>query len=40
MLESLHHAGCERGRAGNRKLHMDHYMALRTYEMLCWLKQA
>jgi len=28
MLESLHHAGCQRDRAGNRKLHMDHYMSL------------
>ena len=28
MLESLHHAGCEHDRAGNRKLHMDQYMAL------------
>jgi hypothetical protein len=28
MLESLHDAGCEHDRAGNRKLHMDQYMAL------------
>ena len=28
MLESLHDAGCERDRAGNRKLHMDQYMSL------------
>jgi hypothetical protein len=28
MLESLHQAGCQRGRAGNRKLHMDQYMSL------------
>jgi len=28
MLESLHRAGCQRDRAGNRKLHMDQYMSL------------
>jgi len=28
MLESLHKAGCQRDRAGNRKLHMDQYMSL------------
>ena len=28
MLESLHKAGCQRGRAGNRKLHMDQYISL------------
>ena len=28
LLESLHDAGCERDRAGNRKLHMDQYMTL------------
>ena len=28
MLESLHDAGCQRDRAGNRQLHMDEYMAL------------
>jgi len=28
MLESLHKAGCEYDRAGNRKLHMDQYMSL------------
>jgi hypothetical protein len=28
MLESLHDAGCQRDRAGNRQLHMDQYMAL------------
>jgi len=28
MLEILHDAGCERDRAGNRKLHMDQYMSL------------
>ena len=28
MLESLHGAGCERDRAGNRLLHMDNYMSL------------
>lgn len=28
MLESLHQAGCQRDRAGNRKLHMDQYMSL------------
>jgi len=28
MLESLHHAGCEYDRAGNRTLHMDQYMSL------------
>jgi hypothetical protein len=28
MLEGLHQAGCQRDRAGNRKLHMDQYMSL------------
>jgi len=28
MLESLHKAGCQQDRAGNRKLHMDQYMSL------------
>ncbi len=28
MLDSLHDAGCERDKAGNRKLHMDQYMSL------------
>ena len=28
MLESLHQAGCERDRAGNRILHMDQYVCL------------
>jgi len=28
MLERLHQAGCQRDRAGNRKLHMDQYMSL------------
>ena len=28
MLQSLHQAGCQRDRAGNRKLHMDQYMSL------------
>jgi hypothetical protein len=28
MLESLHKGGCQRDRAGNRKLHMDQYMSL------------
>ena len=28
MLENLHDAGCQRDRAGNRKLHMDQYMSL------------
>lgn len=28
MLESLHEAGCENDRAGNRQLHMDQYMSL------------
>ena len=28
MLESLHEAGCQRDRAGNRLLHMDEYMSL------------
>jgi len=28
MLESLHEAGCQRDRAGNRQLHMDQYMSL------------
>ncbi len=28
MLESLHQAGCEYDRAGNRTLHMDQYMSL------------
>jgi hypothetical protein len=28
ILDSLHKAGCQRDRAGNRKLHMDQYMSL------------
>lgn len=28
LLEQLHDAGCQRDRAGNRKLHMDQYMSL------------
>lgn len=28
ILENLHHAGCQRDRAGNRKLHMDQYVSL------------
>ena len=28
LLERLHDAGCGRDRAGNRRLHMDQYMAL------------
>ena len=28
MLESLHHVGCKRDRAGNRTLHMDQYISL------------
>jgi hypothetical protein len=28
MLESLHNAGCQRDKAGNRILHMDQYMTL------------
>jgi hypothetical protein len=28
MLESLHEAGCQRDKAGNRQLHMDQYMSL------------
>ena len=28
MLESLHKAGCQRDKAGNRQLHMDQYMSL------------
>ncbi len=28
VLESLHNAGCQRDRAGNRKLHMDQYISL------------
>lgn len=28
LLESLHDAGCQRDRAGNRQLHMDQYMSL------------
>jgi hypothetical protein len=28
MLESLHEAGCQRDKAGNRLLHMDQYMSL------------
>ena len=28
ILESLHDAGCQRDRAGNRQLHMDQYMSL------------
>lgn len=28
MLESLHEAGCQRDKAGNRLLHMDRYMSL------------
>jgi len=33
MLESLHHAGCERDRAGNRILHMDQYVCLLLLHM-------
>ena len=28
LLEELHRVGCERDRAGNRLLHMDHYVSL------------
>jgi hypothetical protein len=28
ILESLHEAGCDRDRAGNRQLHMDQYMSM------------
>ena len=28
ILESLHEAGCQRDKAGNRLLHMDQYMSL------------
>lgn len=28
MLDSLHKAGCQRDRAGNRKLHLDQYISL------------
>ncbi len=28
VLEKLHHHGCERDTAGNRKLHYDQYAAL------------
>ena len=28
LLETLHDAGCQRDRAGNRKLHMDQYLSL------------
>jgi len=28
LLENLHDAGCQRDRAGNRKLHMDQYLSL------------
>jgi hypothetical protein len=28
MLDSLHNAGCQRDRAGNRTLHMDQYISL------------
>ncbi len=28
LLKRLHKVGCERDRAGNRQLHMDHYVAL------------
>jgi hypothetical protein len=28
LLENLHDAGCKRDKAGNRILHMDHYMSL------------
>ena len=28
ILDSVHNAGCQRDRAGNRKLHMDQYMSL------------
>jgi hypothetical protein len=28
MLDSLHKAGCQRDRVGNRKLHMDQYISL------------
>ena len=33
MLESLHHAGCEHDRAGNRILHMDQYVCLLLLHM-------
>ena len=33
MLESLHEAGCQYDRAGNRKLHMDQYMSLLLWYM-------
>lgn len=26
LLKQLHHTGCDKDRAGNRKLHMDQYM--------------
>ena len=29
LLQQLHDVGCERDRAGNRSLHMDHYCMLR-----------
>ena len=28
LLEALHEVGCERDRAGNRRLHMDQYVCL------------
>src|SRR5215467_12316610 len=28
LFDRLHHVGCQRDRAGNRKLHFDHYCAL------------
>ena len=28
ILSGLHDAGCDKDRAGNRKLHMDQYMSL------------
>ena len=33
MLESLHNTGCQRDRAGNRKLHMDQYISLLLLHM-------
>ena len=33
MLESLHQAGCQYDRAGNRKLHMDQYVCLLLLHM-------
>jgi len=33
LLERLHDAGCARDRAGNRRLHMDQYLALLLLQM-------